>query len=30
VVADGRHEDLLEDLAYRSVVARAMDEEATR
>jgi ABC-type bacteriocin/lantibiotic exporter with double-glycine peptidase domain len=30
VVADGRHEDLLEDVAYRSVVARAMDEEANR
>ena len=30
VVADGRHEDLLDDPAYRSVVARAMDEEVTR
>ena len=31
VVADGRHEDLLSDPAYRSVVARAMDdEEVTR
>ena len=30
VVADGRHEDLLDDPAYRAVVARAMDEEAVR
>ena len=30
VVADGRHEDLLDDPAYRSVVARAIDEEVAR
>jgi ABC-type multidrug transport system fused ATPase/permease subunit len=29
VVADGRHEDLLDDPTYRAVVARAMDEEVT-
>lgn len=30
VVADGRHEDLLDDPAYRAVVARAMDEQVIR
>ncbi len=30
VVADGSHEDLLHDHAYRAVVARAMDEEVVR
>jgi len=28
VVARGRHEDLLDDAVYRSVVGRRMDEEA--
>jgi ABC-type multidrug transport system fused ATPase/permease subunit len=30
VVADGRHDELLVDDAYRAVVARAMDEEVVR
>ncbi len=30
VVADGRHEDLLRDPAYRDVVARGLDEEVAR
>ena len=30
VIADGRHEDLLRDPAYRDVVARGMDEEVVR
>ena len=30
VIADGRHEELLRDPAYRDVVARGMDEEVVR